>query len=583
MRYFHFILILSLVAHLTAQVPDFDPVTYPGQDRTHSFHLAAGSPDTTAVSKDDVGIVAWATGFSSVSYGSNVDAFWQTPTKALGPAVGGSFDIVCLGRGGEITLTFENPIINGDGFDFAVFENSYSDTFLELAWVEVSSDGVHFVRFPNLTYTPKVVGGFGNVQPYNVHGFAGKYRQSFGTPFDLSQLQLAYDAAVAGTDAAFSDAYRASLIANFSHSGFDLNNIRYVRLIDVIGNGTAKDATGFVIYDPFPTFGSAGFDLDAVGVMNQVEALGTKQTIDFSEIGNRRLSDGTLTLQAMSSSGLAVSYTVVEGAASLSGNSLTPIGLGAVVVQASQAGDATHAPAAPVTQSFVVADELQHLFFVPPPNQVVGAVNVPLRVVSSSGLPVSLFVDDGPSDAIVSELLHLFSSGNAEGSVMVRATQAGGLVGGLTYAPAADVRVNFEIVLASSATAPRSFAQWQADNGISGSPESDNDGDGASTLEEYAAGTDPKNAAVRPSFMLESSETGEGFILEWTFNGRALIDFDIEATDDLSAPDGWSAIFPRIISIENSEPESSLRRILRFELPVNEAGKQFWRLKLTAR
>jgi len=35
-----------------------------------------------------------------------------------------------------------------------------------------------------------------------------------------------------------------------------------------VGDGSCTDSFGNVIYDPHPTEGSAGFDLDAVGVLN---------------------------------------------------------------------------------------------------------------------------------------------------------------------------------------------------------------------------------------------------------------------------------------------------------------------------
>lgn len=54
--------------------------------------------------------------------------------------------------------------------------------------------------------------------------------------------------------------------------GIDVNAIKYVRIVDIIGNGTNFDnwppqfGGPHPIYDPYPTTGSAGFDLDAVGV-----------------------------------------------------------------------------------------------------------------------------------------------------------------------------------------------------------------------------------------------------------------------------------------------------------------------------
>lgn len=199
----------------------------------------AGQAGSTAIHKDDARFVAWADGWTDYQAGTEVDAGWQTPAKALGKAVGDSYDIACLGNGGQITLTFTTAISNGDGADFAVFENGVPHTFLELAYVEVSADGSTFVRFDNHSLTASPVSAFGSVDPTNIDGLAGKYRQGYGTPFDLSDVGLA--------------------------------TARYVRLVDIVGNGTCFDTDGHVIYDPHKTVGSGGFDLDAVGVLNTPE------------------------------------------------------------------------------------------------------------------------------------------------------------------------------------------------------------------------------------------------------------------------------------------------------------------------
>lgn len=181
-----------------------------------------------------------------------------------------------LGDGGSITLVFDPPIGNGPGFDFAVFENSFSDTFLELAFVEVSSDGIHFTRFPNYSLTPAPVGGFGIMDARMIYGLAGKYRLGFGTPFDLQELADAFHWALSKPvwegphSAEFSQQYRDALVTTFPF--LDLNNVRYVRIIDIIGDGSALDAEGFSIYDPHPTLITAGFDLSGVAVLNQAES-----------------------------------------------------------------------------------------------------------------------------------------------------------------------------------------------------------------------------------------------------------------------------------------------------------------------
>ena len=200
------------------------------------YRPPADEQGSWAIHMDDPALVTWATDWQNYVPGDGVDASFQTPNLALGQAVGNSFDIVSLGRAGRITMIFSPPIQNGAGWDFAVFENSFSDTFLELAYVEASANGIDFFRFDNDSLTPNPVGGFGSVDTTNVQGLAGKYRQAFGTPFDLDDVALA--------------------------------SATYIRIIDIVGNGTNVDTSGDVIYDPFPTANSTGFDLEAIGVSN---------------------------------------------------------------------------------------------------------------------------------------------------------------------------------------------------------------------------------------------------------------------------------------------------------------------------
>jgi hypothetical protein len=206
---------------------------------------AAGQPGSTAIPKDDAAIVAWADGWSDYQPGAECLEVWRTPVLALGPATGDPLDIVCLGRGGRITLTVTAPIWDGPGPDFAVFENAVTDTFLELAFVEVSSDGETFARFPAVSLSPMPTEPIANLQaidPTDVTGFASKYRLGFGTPFDLADLPMT--------------------------AGVDTGAIRYIRLLDIPGDGATADNQGNPIYDPYPTIESAGVDIEALGVMH---------------------------------------------------------------------------------------------------------------------------------------------------------------------------------------------------------------------------------------------------------------------------------------------------------------------------
>jgi hypothetical protein len=119
------------------------------------FAPGAGEPGTTAIPADSSIFINWATQCS-------VDRGPQDITAPeLGLATAGEADdgtgpsdgrTVSLGDGGTATLTFEYPVADGPGWDFAVFENGFSSFggyFLELATVAVSSDGINFVPFPD--------------------------------------------------------------------------------------------------------------------------------------------------------------------------------------------------------------------------------------------------------------------------------------------------------------------------------------------------------------------------------------------------------------------------------------------------
>lgn len=226
------------------------------------FDGAAGTPGSLAISKDSSAIISWAN--SCVVNRGWMDATnpllgtvtFGLDTDGIGPADG--VGIVSFGDSGSATLSFNPPIADGAGPDFAVFENSFSDSFLELAFVEVSSDGSNFYRFPAVSNYPDSaqIGPFDAISdPTLLHNLAGKHRGLYGTPFDLSELD--------------------------SIPELDLNQITHVRIIDVVGSINplygSQDSNGNYINDPFPSpFPSSGFDLDGVAVLHEGPLLATE-------------------------------------------------------------------------------------------------------------------------------------------------------------------------------------------------------------------------------------------------------------------------------------------------------------------
>ncbi len=228
------------------------------------FAPAAGQPGSTAIAASDPRFIEWANSAVNLTRGpQNISnpglglASFGVPGNALGPsdAATNFSGVVSLGDGGQITVGFAQPIRDGAGPDFAVFENGFASgslSFLELGFVEVSSDGINFFRFAATsdTQTTTQVGSFGLLDATNLNNLAGKYVAGFGTPFDLNEL--------AGVSPLL-----------------DVNDVRFVRIVDVVGSIDSLFAThdefGNIVNDPWPTpSASSGFDLDAVGVINAV-------------------------------------------------------------------------------------------------------------------------------------------------------------------------------------------------------------------------------------------------------------------------------------------------------------------------
>jgi len=209
------------------------------------FDGGVGTEGCQAINISNPDIVSWAKGIevkrgfqgtSTINYAS-----YGKHYMAQGKPDSTTTKAVSLGRSGEAIITFDRPIINGQGHDFAVFENGFTSTYLELAFVEVSSDGVNYFRFPSTSNSTSE----GDVNPTLINNLAGKYEVGNGTPFDLDDI----------TD----------------NINLDKFNIRFVKLVDVNG-GVDTDSQGNIIYDASSGGPATGFDLTGVCVLNGGDA-----------------------------------------------------------------------------------------------------------------------------------------------------------------------------------------------------------------------------------------------------------------------------------------------------------------------
>ncbi|HBS88770.1 MAG: hypothetical protein A2W91_04150 [Bacteroidetes bacterium GWF2_38_335] len=235
---------------------------------------AAGQPGSDAVHRDSSAICGWAIDCSVIAGPVDISVpesgfpDFGVPADATGKA--GDGKVVSLGDGGTAVVSFAQPLANGPGPDFAIFENGFQSAFapynyfLELAYVEVSSDGINYVKFPCYSNTPleEQITSYGQLDPTSIWGLAGKYVLNYGTPFDLELL--------------------------VGHSEINIDSITSIRITDVVGSINPEyaryDSDGRIINDPWPTaMYSSGFDLDAVGVINF-------RSSDINELTNQSFS-----------------------------------------------------------------------------------------------------------------------------------------------------------------------------------------------------------------------------------------------------------------------------------------------------
>jgi len=196
----------------------------------------------------------------------NIDKIKGVP-HGCGLYCGCKDSILTLGNNGCVTVGFNVIIRNGNGYDFIIFENPFmifeddEEVFAELFYVEVSTDNISFARFPSKSLTAEPVynrgininnvSNLGGVHPVLSNAFENNLnpfnpQQAGGDPFDLDDLlddTLVQDGLV------------------------DLDNINYVRLIDIPGDGSCFDSFGNPIYDPTePNINGA--DIDAISIIN---------------------------------------------------------------------------------------------------------------------------------------------------------------------------------------------------------------------------------------------------------------------------------------------------------------------------
>ena len=174
------------------------------------------------------------------------------------------------------------------------------------------------------------------------------------------------------------------------------------------------------------------------------------QTITFTSTApvGATVGGATYTATATASSGLPVTLTIDPSSAavcSISGSTVSFIGVGTCVIDANQPGDANYNPAPQVQQSFPVAKGSQTITFTStaPVGAAVGGATYTATATASSGLPVTLTID--PSAASVCSISGSTVSFIGAGTCAIDANQPGNA----NYNAAPQVQQSFPVAKGS--------------------------------------------------------------------------------------------------------------------------------------
>ncbi|MHB1021315.1 MAG: beta strand repeat-containing protein [Acidobacteriaceae bacterium] len=371
-----------------------------GTFQTETTYFTDSSPANLAVADlrgngDQDLIVGYSQGgVISVLLG-NGDGTFQAKTDYTGPS-GMLWDVVAADVNGDgiPDIVASNPIAQsvslfqgkGDGTLLpAVTTTTHAFNYM-IAVGDLNGDGVPDVAAANLggssvavslgsitesaTLTGVTVPGGGTHQA--LASYAGDANSAAststttsltGTPFTTTtSLTVAPNPATPGQSVALTASVSPSTGAGYTATG----TVSFYDGTTPVGTPVSINASSGQAVLPWTGFTTGSHNISAIyagdtnftGSTSAVAALVVNkqsQTITFPTLGTATYGAAPITLSASASSSLPVTFSLVSGPATLTGNVLTITGAGNVVVQASQAGNNAYDAATAVNQTLTVA------------------------------------------------------------------------------------------------------------------------------------------------------------------------------------------------------------------------------------
>jgi hypothetical protein len=178
---------------------------------------------------------------------------------------------------------------------------------------------------------------------------------AFGTTTLLSPTQenVSY-----GTAVTFTTSVTAGAGTPAGSVQFEVDGQPSGSFVSLDAHGTASltlSALEVGVHTVSAIYGGEGSTFQAGAAVMTIVVIQGNQTISFPAIAPVTYGAGPIKLSASASSGLAVSYSIISGPATLNGSCLTISGAGTITIEADQAGDNDYLGASPVQETIVVA------------------------------------------------------------------------------------------------------------------------------------------------------------------------------------------------------------------------------------
>ena len=185
-----------------------------------------------------------------------------------------------------------------------------------------------------------------------------------------------------------------SLVAE-SSSGLEVSCSVLEGPAQVFGKSIVLDGTAGQVVLVYTQSGDSIF-ANAEPMLDTFQVSRVNQAISFAPLDDISLDANEVVLEANSSSGLPITFTLVSGPATLSSNILLLDHISdTIIVEASQIGNESFAPAPPVRRQFFVSKLNQTLTFPPIPDKTLLSAPFVINAYSSSGLSL-MYSTEGP-------------------------------------------------------------------------------------------------------------------------------------------------------------------------------------------